>query len=296
MTITPAMKAAARSAYRNLYRAASATFAAFRMKMRNDAIAARAIVDPETYQGQNDFGNQVADVLRKNIVQGVKVANSTDTPEGHDTFRLRITKDTELGSNETIKNPPPLQRSSRGARRAEKTSQEHHTSVADVAPHNDSFASFSPSHLSMNFSQLKKAHRARVVPELKEEDLEESFVRGSGPLDKIANPGLSKEEFARAKQRERERRRRKKAKKKAADKVLTQGSEEAIDLDELERKELEEALEGNELEDELDFEEEVDELEGREREELEEEPSPAEFEDELAKEAERDALGVQRRL
>lgn len=34
-------------------------------------------------------------------------------------------------------------------------------------------------------------------------------------LDKLVNPGLSKQEFLRAKQRERERRRRKKAKKKA---------------------------------------------------------------------------------
>lgn len=34
-------------------------------------------------------------------------------------------------------------------------------------------------------------------------------------LDKMLNPGLSKEEFQRAKQRERERRRKKKAKKKA---------------------------------------------------------------------------------
>ena len=30
------------------------------------------------------------------------------------------------------------------------------------------------------YSQLKKAHKERVVPELKEEDLEESFVRGAG--------------------------------------------------------------------------------------------------------------------
>ncbi|KAG6845182.1 hypothetical protein H0H87_012739 [Tephrocybe sp. NHM501043] len=134
----------------------------------------------------------------------------------------------------------------------------------------------------MNFSKLKKAHRERVLPELKEEDLEESFVRGSGPggqsinktennvqllhkpsgirvscqetrslvlnrrlarrnlrekLDKIANPGLSKEDFARAKQRERERRRRKKAKKKALEKGLQEDNN--VDLDELERKSLE---------------------------------------------------------
>ena len=31
------------------------------------------------------------------------------------------------------------------------------------------------------YSQLKKAHKERVVPELKEEDLEETFVRGAGP-------------------------------------------------------------------------------------------------------------------
>lgn len=31
------------------------------------------------------------------------------------------------------------------------------------------------------FSQLKKAHKQRQVPELREDDLEESFVRGSGP-------------------------------------------------------------------------------------------------------------------
>ena len=30
------------------------------------------------------------------------------------------------------------------------------------------------------YSQLKKAHKERVTPELKEEDLEESFVRGAG--------------------------------------------------------------------------------------------------------------------
>lgn len=30
------------------------------------------------------------------------------------------------------------------------------------------------------YSQLKKAHKQRVVPELKEEDIEEAFVRGMG--------------------------------------------------------------------------------------------------------------------
>jgi len=113
------------------------------------------------------------------------------------------------------------------------------------------------------FNSLRKAHKERVIPALREEDLEEIFVRGSGPggqsinktennvqlvhkptglrvacqdtrslsqnrklarrwllekLDKLVNPGLSKEEMKGAKQRERERQRRKKAKKKAKQK------------------------------------------------------------------------------
>ncbi|KNZ75465.1 putative peptide chain release factor C12orf65 like protein, mitochondrial [Termitomyces sp. J132] len=307
MSITPAMKAAARSAYRNVYRASSVTFSgdehvlkAFRLKMRNDAIAARGIIDPETYEQQNQLGREIADVLRKNIVQGVRVRNEEGTPDDQEIFRLRLTKYTELGSNDTIKNPPLM--SNRSMRKQEKAA--HHTSVTDVAPHNDSFAFFSRSHLSMNFSQLKKAHRERVLPELKEEDLEETFVRGSGPggqsvnktennvqllhkptgirvscqetrslklnrriarknllekLDKMMNPGLSKEDFARAKQRERERRRRKKAKKKAAEKVSQdEGILEEDDLDEeanLEEEDLDEEaiLEEEDLDEEANL-------------------------------------------
>ena len=37
-----------------------------------------------------------------------------------------------------------------------------------------------PQNVPRYYSQLKKAHKDRVVPELKEEDLEESFVRGAG--------------------------------------------------------------------------------------------------------------------
>ncbi|KAG6821081.1 hypothetical protein H0H93_007240 [Arthromyces matolae] len=251
---------------------------AFRLKMRNDAVAARSIVDPETYEQQTKLGREVADIVRRNVVQGVRVSKTDDLQAGEDTYRIRLTKHTELGSNDTIKNPPPVEPSNRNLRRREKASQEHHTSVTDVAPHNNTFASFSTSHLSMNFSKLKKAYRQRVVPELKEEDLEETFVRGSGPggqsvnktennvqllhkpsgirvscqesrslklnrmlarrhllekvLDKIANPGLSKQDFENAKQRERERRRRKKAKRKAAEKSL-QEADEAYNIDEL---------------------------------------------------------------
>jgi hypothetical protein len=35
-----------------------------------------------------------------------------------------------------------------------------------------------PSSRHLNYSALKRAHRSRIVPELREEDIEESFVRG----------------------------------------------------------------------------------------------------------------------
>nr|GAT43990.1 predicted protein [Mycena chlorophos] len=39
----------------------------------------------------------------------------------------------------------------------------------------------------MSYSALKVAHRNRVLPELKKEDIEESFVRGSGPGGQSVN-------------------------------------------------------------------------------------------------------------
>ncbi|KAI8145072.1 hypothetical protein BJV82DRAFT_46820 [Fennellomyces sp. T-0311] len=41
------------------------------------------------------LAEQVTTLLRHNVVQGV--------PQGEDTFKLRITKDTELGDNDSIK-------------------------------------------------------------------------------------------------------------------------------------------------------------------------------------------------
>ena len=33
-------------------------------------------------------------------------------------------------------------------------------------------------HRKLNYSALKRVHKTRIIPELREEDLEESFVRG----------------------------------------------------------------------------------------------------------------------
>ena len=42
-----------------------------------------------------------------------------------------------------------------------------------------------PSPVPRFYSQLKKAHKERVLPELKEDDLEESFVRGAGSFKPV---------------------------------------------------------------------------------------------------------------
>ncbi|KAG1718503.1 RF-1 domain-containing protein [Suillus lakei] len=221
MSVTPALRAGARSAYRDLLRASASTFHGrspfhyfFHGLSHRDSIPT-----------QHADRSILATMLRRNVVQ----ARRTQTQDGDDAWNLRFTKDTELGENESIKNPPPMP-SSRRARRLEKSEQ----SVEPAAQHSVN--------TPRNFSALKKAHKERKIPELREEDIEESFVRGSGPggqsinktqnnvqllhkptgfrvacqetrslqtnrmlarLDKLHNPGLSKGELQRAKQQER---------------------------------------------------------------------------------------------
>jgi hypothetical protein len=115
--------------------------------MRADALAARTVSEPEAYQEYAKLAMEVADVLRKNIVQAAKVSDASKDGEDKETwseFRchpgaeekansfgagLRITKDTELGSNETIRNPPVVEKSPRSMRKREKKDQQHQTCV-----------------------------------------------------------------------------------------------------------------------------------------------------------------------
>ncbi|KAI0086639.1 RF-1 domain-containing protein [Irpex rosettiformis] len=249
MSVSSSLQASARAAYRELLRAASVTFAgdalvqnAFKLKMRSEVIPNASVTDPQAFTEKVTLAKEIADVLRRNVVQARKAEN-------REAWEINITKDTELGDNESIKNPPPMQS---GRKRT-------NTSVDNEHNNEDTSSAPAVSAVPRYYSQLKKAHKDRQVPEIREEDLEESFVRGSGPggqsinktennvqllhkptgirvtcqqtrslaenrhiarkilrdkLDKLYNPGLSKQEMQRAKQIERERRRRKKAKKR----------------------------------------------------------------------------------
>jgi len=121
MSITPDLRASARGAYRALFRASAATFRgdqrilkAFREKIRSEAQAGRSEINSEAYAARVKLGYEVADVLLKNVVQGVKTERSVSRngsgEEKQEVWKLRLTKDTELGSNESIKSGSPLLR------------------------------------------------------------------------------------------------------------------------------------------------------------------------------------------
>ncbi|KAJ8597899.1 hypothetical protein M405DRAFT_855191 [Rhizopogon salebrosus TDB-379] len=173
MSVTPALRASARSAYRDLLRASASTFLGdeplqrgFRLKMRTETLFLNTLAqnDVKLVQEKIQLARQLATTLRKNVVQ----ARRTQTKEGQDAWNLRFTEDTELGENDSIKNPPPVP-SGRRARKLEKGEQ----SIELAAQHSVN--------TPRNFSALRRAHRERKIPELREKDIEESFVRGSGP-------------------------------------------------------------------------------------------------------------------
>jgi hypothetical protein len=102
--------------------------------MRSD-ISQFPTTEQEAYRKQAQFIREVADVLRKNIVQGTRIQDP-ENGEGDGVYRefkplilrnivdiifvgIRMTKDTELGDNNTIKNPFPME-ASRSKRRTEK--------------------------------------------------------------------------------------------------------------------------------------------------------------------------------
>ncbi|EDO17958.1 hypothetical protein Kpol_1054p3 [Vanderwaltozyma polyspora DSM 70294] len=95
-------------AYRHGLRAARIAFQgdttmlnAARLKMRQGMEKP----NPELSKDQQiSLMEDVALFLRRNLVQGKKIKESTTTSDGKDVYRLNIHKDTELGDNDTVKN------------------------------------------------------------------------------------------------------------------------------------------------------------------------------------------------
>lgn len=98
-------------------------YAAFRLKIRNEILPNASTTDPKAFEEKITLTKEIADVLRKNIVQARRVEN----PSSEEKWRmfllsaaltnaysnpifaeLRITEHTELGDNDSIKAPPPI--------------------------------------------------------------------------------------------------------------------------------------------------------------------------------------------
>lgn len=103
--------------------------------MRTDTLAlgSAALNDVGQVEEKIQLAKDLATTLRKNVVQARRVETASGE-EAWSRFRLeflarvrllipftglRITEETEIGDNSTIKDPPPIQ-SSRRARRMEK--------------------------------------------------------------------------------------------------------------------------------------------------------------------------------
>lgn len=91
---------------------------------------------------------------------------------------VHMRPETELGDNDTVKKAAPVE-SSRSARKRYapipflRHCWNSNPSEADAAQQPKA-----GSEVPVFYSALKRAHKERVVPELREEDLEEQFVRG----------------------------------------------------------------------------------------------------------------------
>ncbi|KZT60480.1 hypothetical protein CALCODRAFT_120284 [Calocera cornea HHB12733] len=259
--ISQQAQAAARAAYRAIFRATAITFqgdqgllSSFRQRTRDAYVANRTLMDEAAYIDAVKHARDVADVLLRNVAQATKQQDGS--------WKLRITKDTELGDNDTIKQ---FRASSHPQARATQH-RSFSTSVARSYPPKDK----------------REAHLKREVPVLREEDLEESFIRGSGPggqainktsscvslihrptgirvlaqptrsreqnrqaarkilvekLDQLYNPGLSKADMKRDKIQERKRQQAKKRRRKGKEGDQDgEGQDEGQDLKEAEFK------------------------------------------------------------
>ena len=103
--------------------------------MRTDALQAQAITDATKFEEQVKLSHEVAELLRKNVVQAYKAPKQPTS--GEELWRMcyfccslsdilkvpteiQLRDGIEMGDNDTIKSPPPLELNSRRARKQEK--------------------------------------------------------------------------------------------------------------------------------------------------------------------------------
>ncbi|KAF8334284.1 RF-1 domain-containing protein [Cantharellus anzutake] len=172
--VPASLLARGRAAYRNLFRAGRVAFKgdpsvllAFRQRARDEFIAGRPIQNAALYEKKIRFANECACVVRRNIVQ------ATNDAEDEHLWRIRWRDGVELGDNETIKRPL----------RQTNDPCEHANLDSTRSQRIDSLNNIRP----VTLKQLLNAHRERKIPQLYETDIEESFVRGSGPGGQAIN-------------------------------------------------------------------------------------------------------------
>ncbi|KAI8636209.1 hypothetical protein BD408DRAFT_99631 [Parasitella parasitica] len=111
MSMSPS-KQAVIQAYRHLLKTQKQVFAtdlksvaAARKETYSRFMQSKDETNTDILEEKLQLAGQVETLLRKNVIQGV--------PQGNNTFKLRITEDTELGDNDTIKNTKNINRKER---------------------------------------------------------------------------------------------------------------------------------------------------------------------------------------
>ncbi|KAG2199027.1 hypothetical protein INT46_010267 [Mucor plumbeus] len=111
MSMSPS-KQAAIHAYRHLLKTQKQVFstdlkaiAAARKETYSRFMQSKDETNTDILEEKLQLAGQVETLLKKNVIQGI--------PQGNNTYKLRITKDIELGDNDSIKNSKNINRKKR---------------------------------------------------------------------------------------------------------------------------------------------------------------------------------------
>lgn len=104
--------------------------------MRSEIIPNASVVDPKAFEDKVATAREIAQIIRKNVVQARQVEAESEKWRMYLVFAmpsitiektfltirigLRFTPYTELGTNDSVKSPPPMAESSRSAKKRAK--------------------------------------------------------------------------------------------------------------------------------------------------------------------------------